>query len=137
MCAVMRIVPALALVCLFSSCKCDGGKAVPPSPVSASCEMRGTWKNSILRKCSQCISLARAPACGCKTDRKEYSGVCAGYQGQKLAEDACEPVFQCAFKCKPTECDCLAACYEGKERCHDLDAALQSCLVVTCAPFCE
>jgi len=131
-----------------AACTCNGSEtpapdeareasAPPPADMRKACEQRRDWSQRLRRKCTKCIALATAPRCGCKTDERAYSGLCASFQGKRLSEDACKPVWQCAYKCKPTECDCVAACYEGKERCHGLALALDACLVKICDPFCR
>jgi hypothetical protein len=105
--------------------------------VRRACEHRAKWPLRLRRPCTQCVSLAAAPACGCKTDSKVYSALCAKEQRAKLDNKACEPVWQCTYKCKPTECDCIAACYEGKAACHKLASALDGCIAETCDNYCR
>jgi hypothetical protein len=108
------------------------------SGIKAACEYKVAWPKRLDKMCVKCVSLARAPACACPKDLKDYSGRCARIQRAKLdAKDACEEVFACADKCKPTECDCKAKCFEGHDKCHEAYAAVEICLAEVCDPLCK
>lgn len=125
-------------------CACKSSDAPAPEPraeasdgVRRACEHQKAWPLRIHAVCTNCVSLAAAPKCECRTDRKEYSGLCSLQQQAKLDDKPCDPVWQCTYKCKRTDCECIARCYEGKDHCHQLGAALESCVVKVCDPFCR
>jgi hypothetical protein len=131
---------ALAVAaCNKSDNKSDSNASAsePPKTVREACQRRAVWNNRILKKCTQCLSLSAAPACGCKTDRKEYSGLCSEQQQARIDETACEPAYACTYKCDRNDCDCMARCYQSQERCEKLAAAVDSCVVEVCDPFCR
>jgi hypothetical protein len=107
------------------------------SDVRKACEHRAGWKNLILKKCTRCIALAAAPKCSCPADREPFSGVCVKQQRARLDEKSCEPVSNCVFKCKTTDCDCLDKCFEGQDKCRKLISAVDGCVAATCDEYCR
>lgn len=106
--------------------------------IKGSCEHRNTWKNRSLKQCTRCLGLSSAPACSCPADRETFSGVCAKEQNTKINAKECEPVWQCTYKCiDRTECDCFAKCFEGHEACHEIAAAVDTCVTETCDSLCR
>jgi len=131
----------LAFVCLAASlggpvaCTCSSDKEAL-EPAAKLCERRAKWTKRLRSKCTKCVSLAKAPP-GCEAADTEYSARCVRAQRAKLDEKSCEPVFQCAAKCKPTECDCVARCFEGHPQCDRLAAAVDSCVADVCGSHCR
>lgn len=126
-----------------SACTCSppGDPKQEPSgllgDVRSACEHRVAWPHRLRTKCTKCMSLASTPKCGCPTDDKEYSGLCARERSAQVAAKECVPVWSCTYKCKPTDCACFAQCYEGQAACHEIASAIDGCLVEVCDPFCR
>jgi hypothetical protein len=74
--------------------------------------------------------------CGCKKDEKVFSAVCAKEQQAKLDAKECAEVYLCSYKCKQTDCDCMAACFKDKPKCHQVASAVDGCVVETCDIYC-
>jgi hypothetical protein len=126
------------VACTCKSSEGNGGAASAGLPeIQKACEHRAAWQKRIYRDCTTCLSLAAAPKCGCRADRKEYSGLCADADKARRDDKECDGVWQCSYRCKPDDCGCLAKCYEGQERCGKLAAALDTCLVKTCDAICS
>jgi len=131
----------LALVWVTASlggpvaCTCSSDKEAL-EPAAKLCESRAKWTKRLRSKCTKCVSLAKAPP-GCEAAETEYSARCAKAQRAKLDAKSCEPVFQCAAKCKPTECDCVASCFEGHGDCDRVAAAVDSCVADVCGSYCR
>jgi hypothetical protein len=106
--------------------------------VKAACERQAGWKRRTSHKCTHCEAFAKTPKCNCNKDDAVFSGKCAAQQGAINADDACDPTFKCAAKCKPTECDCQAKCFEGAaQHCRDLAEAYDACIIEICEPYCS
>jgi hypothetical protein len=135
------IAAALALMAV-ATCKSKdepGGAGVGGTAgrdVREACARRVGWKNRLLKQCTQCMSLASAPACGCDRDKKEFSGMCAAEQKAKIDAADCSEAYACTFKCL-TDCACVAKCYEGKDKCYQLASAVDGCIAEVCEPFCK
>jgi len=148
----------LSLICGLISpvaCTCDqrGKDGAPsaeaPSPaanrkgvtltsIEQTCDYRKAWKHNIRKACTTCISLAKAPACGCKTDRKAYSGKCASFENKRLAaKETCEESYQCSYKCKPGDCACEEKCFAGKTDCGKLALDVELCVIDVCESYCD
>lgn len=113
-------------------------KGVPLTNTQQTCDYREAWQHRIRKKCTTCISLAKAPACGCKTDRKEYSGRCAGFENKRLAaKEQCEDTWQCSYKCKRGDCACTAKCFQAKPECEKLQLDVDLCVIETCESYCD
>ncbi len=156
--AMDRRLLTLSLICGLISpvaCTCDqkgegtapsadapsssaNAKGVNLTSIKQSCDYREAWKHKIRKACTSCVSLAKAPACGCKTDRKEYSGKCASFENKRLAsKDTCEELWQCAFKCKPGDCDCEQSCLAPKPECAKLWLDVDLCVIDVCETYCD
>ncbi|MEM9875237.1 MAG: hypothetical protein AAF928_10110 [Myxococcota bacterium] len=136
-----------------AACTCSGadGSSDPaaPSPttnakgvtltsVAETCAYKDAWKHKIRSRCTKCISLAKAPKCGCKKDEKAYSGMCASFQNKRLAaKETCDEAWQCSYKCKRGDCACTEACFAGKPECAQLELDVDLCLVDVCEPYCS
>jgi hypothetical protein len=144
----------LALACLISTpiaCTCgktESAKAGPKAStgvtrdqingVKGACERKNTWKDRSRKKCTRCVALSSAPACACPADREPFSGICAKEQNKKINAKDCEDVWQCTYKCKDrTDCDCFAKCYDGRDDCHEIASAVDTCVVEVCDPLCK
>jgi len=152
-----RRILTLSLICGLVSpvaCTCDKGGGESPSVEAPSpsvnskgvtlanteetCAYREAWKHKIRKKCTTCISLAKAPACGCNTDRKAYSGKCASFENKRLAaKEACEETWQCAYACKPGDCACASKCFQQKPECEKLQLEVDLCVVDVCEEYCD
>jgi hypothetical protein len=115
------------------TCSSDQEKLEPTAKL---CERRAKWTKRLRSKCTRCVSLAKAPP-GCEASDTEYSARCTKLQRAKLDAKSCESVFQCAAKCKPTECDCVARCFEGHADCDRIAAAVDSCVADVCSSHCQ
>lgn len=144
-----RGLPVATLLCLLVgpvfSCK-DKTEVAKDQPGEAAqkvetaqeaCAVRGKWEHQLHKKCTTCLSLAAAPACGCKTDEKEFSGHCAKEQSAKTRAKECKSVWECSYKCKKGDCACFDKCYEAEKACNDIVSALDACLVKVCDPYCR
>ena len=131
----------LALGCLVVSlggpvgCDCSSDEGALESTAKL-CEQRAKWTKRLRSKCTRCVSLAKAPP-GCEASETEYSARCAKAQRAKLDAKSCEPVFQCAAKCTPTECDCVASCFDGHADCDRAAAAVDACVADVCGSYCR
>ncbi|MBW2527689.1 MAG: hypothetical protein JRI23_26135 [Deltaproteobacteria bacterium] len=130
-----------ALACLvlgsmsFGACKCAKADTSHIVTTADGCRHKSKWSKRRDNDCVHCVSLAPAPP-GCEEQSRRYSALCADQQRARLDAKQCEPVFFCAAKCKLTDCDCVAKCYEGHAECDQLSAALDRCLVEVCEPYC-
>ncbi len=118
------------------ACKCADSDSTSPRTTVAICQQRASWANRLSSKCTKCVSLAPAPK-GCKSFDKVYLAQCADQQRAKLDGKSCEPVFRCSYKCKRKDCDCVARCFEGHDKCDRLAAAVDGCVAEVCEPFCR
>lgn len=147
-CGPMTFRPALPWLALLALAACEGScnDTAAPSPgasgdlakldFKAACEHRAAWKNGLATQCSRCKGYSRAPKCECPRDDRMFSGKCAAQQGMINANDACKDVFRCANKCKPSDCGCQAACFDGHDKCRELAEAFERCTIEICEPSC-
>jgi hypothetical protein len=131
---------AAALATMLVTCKSSdsssGTRDAGKRDVREACARRVAWKNRLMKTCTQCMGLAAAPACGCKTDTKEYSGLCAAEQQAKIRASECTDAYACAVDCH-TDCECVSRCYEGQPKCYELASAVDGCLADVCDSFCR
>jgi len=107
------------------------------SDVLKECEYQQKWPHRIRSVCTRCMSLSTAPACGCSKDQKEYSALCHPQQKARKDNKSCEPVTACTWECKPSDCACIAKCYDGHPECNKLASAEASCVSKVCDSFCK
>lgn len=129
------VLGALAGAAGLSSCTCSSSEVTFESSAAA-CERRASWPHPLSAECTRCLGLAPAPP-GCEESNRSYSARCADKQRAKLDAKTCEPVFRCSYKCRSSDCACVANCFEGHPECDKIIAALESCVVSVCEPFCK
>src|SRR5687767_7430570 len=109
-------------ICLLTACSSDENGASATSngvnDVRRACDIRLAWKSPITVACTECIGLASAPRCDCSV--QDYAGRCNEQQRAKANEPSCEGVNACVTHCEDTDCDCIEACYAGKDACRTL-----------------
>ena len=130
-----------------AACTCSPSDAPAPTPsatangrlrdVRRACEHRAAWTHRHRRTCTKCVAAAVAKLCDCRADVESYSAVCSNEWQAKLAAKTCEPVFACARKCKATDCDCTASCYQDQPACRDVASSLEGCIAEVCDPHCD
>ncbi len=147
-CGPMTLRVVLAWFAAAGLAACDGScnESAAPSPGSdgdlskldfrAACQHKAAWKNRLATKCSRCKSYSRAPKCECPRDDLAFAGKCAAQQGMINADEGCDAVFKCEAKCRPTDCDCQAKCFDGHDKCRELAEAFERCTIEICEPFC-
>ena len=102
-----------------------------------SCEIRATWQNKAVRKCTDCISAAPSPACNCE-EFKDFGGMCLTQDQAKRADTTCSGAMDtCAKACPATDCDCYANCYNASASCKAEASAREGCLTQVCGPYCK
>jgi len=103
--------------------------------VREACEIRTAWTQAATPTCIECLAFAMAPRCECQ--HEEYAGVCSEQQGAKNREPSCDGTDACVNGCNTGDCDCVDACYAGKDTCHPLGSAVDGCLAATCDSYCR
>ena len=105
--------------------------------VRLACDIRTAWARSDDQECIDCLSISRAPKCGCPEFSQEYAGAC-GDQGTAFGNERnCDLVGECTGKCPKTDCACLDACYNDRPACRPRAAALDGCTTDVCDKYCR
>jgi hypothetical protein len=124
-----RTVAAVLLAgAVLIACSAEGGGV---APFRQSCEQRAVWARSSDTACVGCLAAAQLDACACRPG-EPGAGACVELGRRRL--QACgADASDCTLTC--TDCGCLERC-QSSQACIDAAAALEECLVRTCAPHC-
>jgi len=132
--SVRCFLSSLSVVAFFIACspaKEEEPPVVGVNDVKKACEIRTTWLKRDSDKCRECIAIATNAACECTDRQRAYAGKCHDHHLKRANEPTCSDVTKCIASCTDS-CDCIDKCYEGKDQCRTLSAALDGCVAEVC-----
>jgi hypothetical protein len=120
---------------------CGGNDSPPPNngvdDVKQACEIRTQWTKLDDQTCIDCLSVSKAPQCGCPAFQQEYVAKCNAQSNDVGAEHTCDFVGDCTGKCARNDCACVDACYNDRPNCRPKAAALDGCTTDVCDKYCR
>ena len=136
---IRSLIGALGTIGLFLACSPSNDAEAPVvgvNNVKKACEIRVSWQNRETDKCRNCIAIATNPECTCTDAQRAYAAKCNGHHVKRANEPSCKEVDNCVSTCN-SDCNCIDACYAGKEACRPLGNALDGCVAEVCTSECK